>query len=38
MTVGGCENEYFSVSLKNNIRKTLITKKIITKTINNEKL
>lgn len=33
MTVGGCENEYFSVSLKNNIRKTLITKKI-----NNEKL
>lgn len=26
MTVGGCENEYFSVSLKNNIRKTLITK------------
>lgn len=33
MTIGGCENEYFSVSLKNNIRKTLITKKI-----NNEKL
>lgn len=33
MTVGGCENEYFSVSLKNNIRKTLITKKN-----NNEKL
>lgn len=33
MAVGGCENEYFSVSLKNNIRKTLITKKI-----NNEKL
>lgn len=32
MTVGGCENEYFSVSLKNNIRKTLITK-----TINNKK-
>ena len=31
MTIGGCENEYFSVSLKNNIRKTLITKKIITK-------
>lgn len=26
MTVGGCENEYFSVSLKNNIRKPLITK------------
>lgn len=33
MTVGRCENEYFSVSLKNNIRKTLITKKN-----NNEKL
>lgn len=33
MTVGGCENEYFSVSLKNNIRKPLITKNI-----NNEKL
>lgn len=33
MTIGGCENEYFSVSLKNNIRKTLITKKN-----NNEKL
>ena len=32
MTVGRCENEYFSVSLKNNIRKTLITK-----TINNKK-
>lgn len=31
MTIDKYKNEYFSVSLKNNIRKTLITKKIITK-------